>query len=120
MKRLFKMANYFNFLLVYSVFIVLVKSLPQELELGDSNENEIGSFEIPSTTTTTARPFKPLRPNRPLASAVHTTLQQIESIVVTAGNLAISLLDSLNPNRARVNHITDFKSNDITSNSPAP
>lgn len=118
--------------------IVIVHSLPKELEIDDSvemiesdeseseseSETESSTMVIstttasttttaaaaaaststmstvwrPSRTTTTARPFQPLRPNRPLASMVHSTLQTIESVVVTAGILATTLMETLMPN----------------------
>lgn len=108
----FRMKNSLNFIIVCTTLIVLAHSLPQGLELGDSVESEIetSSVELSSTTTTTARPFQPLRPYRPLASMIHSTLQSIESIVVSASILATTVLDSLNPN-ARLNRIIN-KSNE--------
>lgn len=124
--------------------IVLVHSMPQGLEIGDSGDSfesleieyetgtEFGTESeteietstmaissssttttttsttsttlppwMPTRTTTTARPFQPLRPNRPLASMIHSTLQTIESVVVTSGILATSWLESFMPSNAR-------------------
>lgn len=77
---------------------------------------------FPTRSTTTARPFQPLRPNRPLASMVHSTLQTIESVVVTAGILATSLLESLMPNTPRPNPDVDksYRSNGIPTNTQPP
>lgn len=66
-----------------------------------STTTTTSSIWRPTRTTTTARPFQPLRPNRPLASMVHSTLQTIESIVVSSGILATTLLESLMPTGSR-------------------
>lgn len=139
------MKNHIKCLMV-CILIVLVHSLPQELEFGDSGEStessesetmaisSTASMTTPTTTTTTSttsrptrstttsRPFQPLRPNRPLASMVHSTLQTIESVVVTAGILATTMLESLMPSSARLNRDNNksYTSNEITSNSQLP
>lgn len=87
-----------------------------------STTSTASSIWRPTRTTTTARPFQPLRPNRPLASMVHSTLQTIESIVVSSGILATTLLESLMPTSARPiqgNNKANI-SNEIPTSSPQP
>lgn len=119
---------------------VLVYAMPQEIEIDDSGESEIDSLSMPtesissaltSTTTTsspttstrwptrsttTPRPFQPLRPNRPLASMVHSTLQTMESVVVTAGILATTLLETLMPATSTTDIRKSYTSKEVPTN----
>lgn len=130
------MKSYLKCVMVCAL-IVLVRGMPQELEIDESGESEIETSATvttsttattptststststmrPTRSTTTARPFQPLRPNRPLASMVHSTLQSIESVVVSAAILATSLLESLMP--AHPTNITkSYTSSETATNS---
>lgn len=90
------------------------QEIKDDQEVPNSFENLVESNDVlseqskPSSTTTTRKPYTPLRPNRPLASMVHTLLQTMESVISSAGILATTVLGNLTKMR---NIITDNTNN---------